>query len=155
MTECERSSIQAMGCINPPPGDESSSSFSVSLCQRAKIPNAAAPTKLPRRLRVLPDAIGSMNSATGYHAECPYGNEGLRIVLHFLIFSARAWAHTVKTASFRSFCCWSRCSRVSPSVSGICAAICSSQLLSSSSCLSMGKTPRPRARTLATLPVPF
>ncbi len=154
VTRCERGVAQATGCIKPPPGDESSSSFSVSFCHRAKIPRAAAPTKLPRRPRELPVAIGSMNSATGYHVVCLHGNEGLRNVLGFLIFPAQARAQTLKTASFLSFCCWSRCSGVNPSVSGICDAICSSQPLSSSSCRSMGRTPRPRARTLATLPLP-
>ena len=62
--------------------------------------------------------------------------------------------HTDSTASLRAFSCSCRCSAVRPSASGIWAAIGFSQLLSSSSCFSIGSTPRPRASTLALVPVP-
>jgi len=65
-----------------------------------------------------------------------------------------ASVHTTRTASFLATCSSSCWAWVRPSAPGIWPAICSSQAFSSSTCFSIGSTPRPRASTLAVLPEP-
>lgn len=58
--------FQIVGCINPPPGEESSSSFSPSFWVMAKMPRASALTAVPIKPRGKPVAVASTNSPMAF-----------------------------------------------------------------------------------------